>query len=40
MPRPYTGKESVSLSEVKKANGSIYTYYSYYTSTMTKTHFK
>ena len=26
MPRPYTGKESVSLSEVKKANGSIYVY--------------
>ena len=26
MPRPYTGKESVSYSEVKKANGSIYVY--------------
>ena len=26
MPRQYTGKESISLSEVKKPNGSIYVF--------------
>lgn len=34
MGRPFTGKKSVATFEEKKANGTIYTYYSYYTPIM------